>query len=89
MGFPTREAMWRLIKLVLSPVSTTAQQDRSSTSHFTHIPWLRLKVPVATTFGSSELFASNTTGSFFCWTLKDPGSALTVCVSKGGFVQSE
>ena len=83
-GFPTRDAMWRLIKLVLAPVSTMAQQGRSSTSHFTHSPGLRLKFPVATTFGSSEFFASNTTGSFLCRILRDPGSALLICVSKGG-----
>ena len=84
-GFQTRDAMCRLIKLVLAPTSTMAQQGRSSTSHFTHIPGLRLKFPVATTFGSSKLFASNTTGSFLCRILKDPGSALLICVSKGGF----
>ena len=76
--------MWRLIKLVLAPVSTIAQQGRSSTSHCTHIPGLRLKFPVATTLGSSKLFASNTTGSFLCRILGDPGSTLTVGVSKGG-----
>ena len=77
--------MWRLIKLVLAPVSTMAQQGRSSTSHFTHIPGLRLKFPVATTLGSSAFFASNTTGSFLCRILRDPGSPLLIFVSKGGF----
>ena len=82
MGFPTRDAMWRLIKLVLAPVSTMAQQGKSSTSHFTHIPGLRLNFPVAITFGSSELFASNTTGSFLCRIPKDPISAFTVLCLK-------
>ena len=80
---PTRDAMCRLIKLVLAPVATMAQQGKSSASHFTHIPGLCLKFPVATTLGSSVLFASNTTGSFLCRILKDPGSALAVCVLKG------
>ena len=81
--------MWRLIKLVLAPVSTMAQQGKSSTSHFNHIPGLRLKFPVATTLGSSVSFATNTTGSFLCRILRDPGSALTVSFGKGGgFVQS-
>ena len=84
-GFPTRDAMCRLFKLVLAPVSTMAQQGRSSTSHFTHIPGFRLKFPVATTFGSSQFLASNTTGSFLCRILKDPGSALLICVSKWRF----
>ena len=83
-GFPTRDAMWRLIKLVLAPVSTMAHQGRSSTSHFTHIPGLRLKFPVATTLGTSAFFASNTTGSFLCRILRDPGSPLLIFVSKGG-----
>ena len=84
-GFPTRDAMWWLIKLVLAPVSTMAQQGWSSTSPFTHISGLRLKFPVATTLGSSGLFASNTTGSFLCRILRDPGSPLLIFVSKGGF----
>ena len=83
-GFPTKDAIWRLIKLVLTPVSTMAQQGRFSTSHFTHIPGLCLKFPVATTYGSSELFASNNTGSFLCRILRDPGSTLLICVSRGG-----
>ena len=85
-GFPTRDPKWRLIKMVLAPVSTMAQQGRSSTSHLTHIPELRLKFPVATTFGSSVILASNTTGPFLCRILGDQGSALTGCVSKGGFL---
>ena len=83
-GLPTRDAIWRLIKLVLAPGSTTVQQGRSSTSYFTHISGLRLKFPVGTTFGSSVFFASKTTGSFLCRILRDPGSALTVCVLRGG-----
>ena len=83
-GFPTRDAMWRPLKLVLAPVSTMAQQGRSSTSHFTHIPGLRLTFPVATTLGSSVFFASNTTGSFLCRILRDPGCALLIFVSGGG-----
>ena len=88
-GFPTRDPMCRLIKLVLTPVLTMAQQGRSPTSHFTHIPGLPLKFPVATTFSSSVFLASNTTGSFLSRILRDQGSALTVCVSKGGFVQND
>ena len=87
-GFPTRDAMWRLIKLVLAPVSTMAQQGRSSTSHFTHIPGLRLKFPVATTLGSAVFFASNTTGSLICRIPRDPASALTVCISEGGWCKA-
>ena len=87
-GFLTRDAMWRLIKLVLAPVSIIAQQGWSPLSHFTHNPGLRVKFPVATTLGSSVFFASNTTGSFLCRILKDPGSASKVCVSTGGFVQN-
>ena len=81
--------MWRLIKLVLAPVSTMAQQGTSSISHFTHIPGLRLKLPVATTFDSSVFLASNATGSFLCMILRDPGFALTVCVSKGVFGRND
>ena len=74
--------MWWLIKLVLAPVSTMAQQGRSSSSHFTHVPMIHSKFPVATTLGSSEVFASNTTSSFLCRVLRDPGS---VGALKGGF----
>ena len=82
--FPTRDARWRLIKLVLAPVSTMAQQGRFSTLHFTHIPGLRLRFPLATTLGSSVLFDSNTTGSFLCWILRDPCSALEPGLRFGG-----
>ena len=84
--------MLRPIKLVLAPVSTMAQQGRSSTSHFVHIPGLCLKFLVATTLSSSVFFASNTTGSFLCRILRDPVSAFPICVSKGeggGFVQND
>ena len=83
-GFPTRDAIWRLIKLLLNPVSTMAQLGRSSSSHFTHIPGLRLKLPFATTVGSSVFLASKTTGSLLCRILRHPGLALLICVSKGG-----
>ena len=88
-GFPTKDSMWRLIKLVPAPVSTMAQQGKYSTSHFTHIPGLRLNFPVATTLGSSVFLASNATRSFFCRILRDPVSALIVCASSGGFVRSD
>ena len=81
--------MWRLIELPLAPVSTMAQEGRSSTSYFKHVPGFHQKLPIAKTFGSSVVFASELTGSFHNRILRDPDLELIVCVLKEDFVQND
>ena len=82
---PTKDAMWWIFKLVLAPLSTMAEQGKSSTSHITNLPVLRLKTPVAKTFDSTVFSASNES-SFLFGILRDPRLELMVSVFlKRGF----
>ena len=84
-GFPTMNAMWRLIKVVFASAFTMARQGRSATSPFTLISGLRLKVRYATMFGCSSIFASKTTGSLLCRKLTNPGLGSRDCIIKRGY----